>query len=342
MKRILAALVLSSCSMVSLANHFHVPTTISQEGQEFFTAFFPPQMKETAIPPAMTKQQWRDYQAKSDLDVKPLNDFAKASYQTNIQEAVINHVPVLDVRPVNWKDNGKVLVYTHGGAYVGYSAASTLPSVVPVAAESGMRVISVDYTLAPHAQYQEITDQVISVLSGLVDSGYAMNDIAIYGDSAGGGLAAGTLLKMRDKGMDLPAAVVLWSPWSDITETGDTYHTLAEAEPLYRYDRLLKPSADAYAPVSEQKHPYVSPVYGDFTKPFPPTLIQVGTKELFVSNAVRLYQAIDSNGGNAKLDMYEGMWHVFQSFSFQIPEAKLARKKMFSFVNEAFESASNH
>nr|WP_185977007.1 alpha/beta hydrolase [Shewanella psychropiezotolerans] len=139
-------------------------------------------------------------------------------------------------------------------------------------------MISVDYTLAPHAKYDTITDQVISVIQGLTKQGYKMSDIAIYGDSAGGGLAAGL-------GMDLPAAVVLWSPWSDITDTGDSYHTLKDADPLYLYDLLLRPSAEAYAAKKDQKHPYVSPVYGDYSKPFPPTLIQAGTKELFLSDA---------------------------------------------------------
>ena len=338
MKKTLVAAALTMFSMNALSSDFHVPSTISEEGQQFFTTYFNKEAKDTSlIPSGMTLEQWSEFQAAGDESVEELNDMAASMYKTEITKSVIGGVPVLDVKPVDWKDNGKVLVYTHGGAYTGYSASSTLPSVTPVANESGMRVISVDYTLAPHAQYNEITDQVISVLKGLVKQGYSMSDIAIYGDSAGGGLAAGTVLKMRDQNLELPAAVVLWSPWADITETGDSYHTLKEAEPLYRYELLLKPSADAYAPVSEQKNPYVSPVYGDYSKPFPPTLIQVGTKELFVSNAVRLYQAIDSNGGTAKLDMYEGMWHVFQSFSFHIPEAKLARKKMVTFINDAFE-----
>ena len=117
-----------------------------------------------------------------------------------------------------------------------YNTMSSLASSVPVATDTGLRVLSIDYTLAPHEKYDTITDQVINVFQALVKQGYRMSDIAIYGDSAGGSLAAGTVLKMRAMGLELPAAVVLWSPWSDITETGDTYHTLKEHEPLYRYD----------------------------------------------------------------------------------------------------------
>ena len=113
-----------------------------------------------------------------------------------------------------------------------FSAGSTLAGAVPVANDTGLRVVSVDYTLAPHAKWDKITDQVISVIKALIDEGHALKDMAIYGDSAGGGLAAGTVLKMRDKGLGMPAAVVLWSPWSDITETGDTYRTLRDHDPV--------------------------------------------------------------------------------------------------------------
>ncbi len=139
---------------------------------------------------------------------------------------------------------------------------------------------------------------------------------------------------MRDKGLGMPAAVVLWSPWSDITETGDSYATLKHADPLLYYPDNLKNCADAYAAPADQKHPYVSPVYGDYTKGFPPTLIQAGTKEIFLSNAVRHYQALDQAGISVKLDLYEGMWHIFQVFNHDIPESKLARKKVRAFLDQ--------
>src|SRR5262249_18457567 len=110
--------------------------------------------------------------------------------------------------------------------------------------------------------------------------------------------------------------------------------TLNHAEPTYLYDTILKPAAAAYAEPKDQKHPYVSPVYGDFTKGFPPTLIQGGTKEIFLSNFVRQYQAIDSAGQTAILDIYEGMPHVFQGQLSDAPESKLAMKKMRTFLEK--------
>ena len=84
----------------------------------------------------------------------------------------------------------------------------------------------------------------------------------------------------------------------------------------------------------DQKNPYVSPVYADYSKGFPPTLIQVGTKEIFLSNAVRHYQALDDAGITVKLDLHEGMWHVFQAFAWDLPESWRARKKMRAFLEE--------
>ena len=161
-----------------------------------------------------------------------------------------------------------------------------------------------------------------------------MKDVAICGDSAGGGLAAGAVLKMRNLGKDMPAAVVLWSPWSDITETGDTYQTLKHAEPHYLYDRHLRSAAQAYAVPKDQKHPYVSPVYGDYSKGFPPTLIQGGTKEILLSNFIRHYQALDVAGQTVKLDLYEGMNHVFQVNIPNSPESKTALSQMDRFLKQ--------
>ena len=160
-----------------------------------------------------------------------------------------------------------------------------------MANSTGLRVISVDYSLAPSSKWNQTIDEVISVIQALKEQGYSLDDIAMYGDSAGGGLVAGSVLKMRDEGLGIPAALVLWSPWVDLTGMGDTFFTLKNADPLpLLTPRLLLAYAPAYANPSDQKNPYVSPVYGNFSSGFPPTLIQGGTKEVLLSDSVRLYQ----------------------------------------------------
>jgi acetyl esterase/lipase len=127
--------------------------------------------------------------------------------------------------------------------------------------------------------------------------------------------------------------VILWSPWSDVSGAGDTYRTLADAEPMLTA-ASLNASALAYADVADQKNPYVSPVYGDFSKGYPPTLIQGGTREIFLSNCVRLYQSIKAGGGNATLDLYEGMIHGFQFILPNSPESKSALRAVRSFLDK--------
>ncbi len=266
----------------------NIPDTISPEAQAFLRMMPDPHLQPAAPDPTEI-EQWKALQLAFEAQNLERQKDIVDRLGPDVTKQDLGGVPVLDIKPKNWRNNGKVMVYTHGGAYTLNSAASTLGSSALMANATGLRVISIDYTLAPHAKWQEVTDQVVTVFTELGNQGYAMKDIAIYGDSAGGGLAAGSVLKMRDQGMGMPAAVVLWSPWSDITETGDTYFTMKHAEPSYSYEGVLRPSADAYADPKDQKHPYVSPVYGDYTKGFPPTLIQGGTKEIFLSNFVRHY-----------------------------------------------------
>jgi acetyl esterase/lipase len=107
---------------------------------------------------------------------------------------------------------------------------------------------------------------------------------------------------------------------------------LEERRAEYRYDQILKPAADAYADPQDQKHPYVSPVYGDYTRGFPPTLIQGDTKEIFLGNFVRQYRALGTAGQTVKLDLYEGMPHVFRGQLSDAPGSKLALKNMREFL----------
>ena len=328
------SLILGLLVSCSPAQDVTVPATISEEGRKAAESMV---RDETTLPEPDDIDGWNTaWLANEEANLEESQQVAE-KFEATIKKAKLGGVPVLDIRPKSWKDNGRVLIYTHGGAYTLFSAASTLTACVPVADVTGLRLISVDYTVPPSAKWRQVTGQVVSVIKALIDEGYGLQDIAIYGDSAGGGLAAGSVLRARDEGVGLIAAVVLWSPWSDITETGDTYATLREADPLLTYADNLKHAADAYADPKDQRHPYVSPVYGDYAKGFPPTLIQVGTKEIFLSNSIRHYQALDQAGVSVKLDPYEGMWHVFQAFHWQLPESDLARDKMAQFLREHLE-----
>ncbi|PQO98742.1 alpha/beta hydrolase [Massilia phosphatilytica] len=283
---------------------------------------------------------WEASYLANEKRVRPLVAGSAKMWRVETREVSLGGVPVLRIVPSNWHDDGRVLIYVHGGGFTSGSVYSSLGMSTQVAAETGLQVISVDYTVAPRGRWQQVTDQVIAAYKAVLAEGVAPESIAMIGESAGGSIVAGTTLKLRDLGLPMPAAVILWSPWADISGAGDTYRTLADAEPMLTIPSL-NASALAYADVADQKNPYVSPVYGDFSKGYPPTLIQGGTREVFLSNCVRLYQSIKAGGGNATLDLYEGMIHVFQSILPNSPESKSALRAVRSFIDRNVKARGN-
>ena len=327
------SVTVSACAQESRESYVYVPATVSKEWQDYLPTLPDPNRWSPKFPMAGDIGGWEKLDKSNEIH-KEVNDRVLRVYEPQITPRKLGGVPVLDIKPRNWKRSAKILIYTHGGSYTFGSAQSSLANAVLVADATGLRVVSVDYTVAPRARWQQITDEVVAVFEALREEGHPLKYIAIHGTSAGGGLAAGAVLKMRDQGIGMPAAAVLWSPWSDITETGDTYMTLKAADPDLVYGKTLKASAAAYADPKDQKNPYVSPVYGDYTKGFPPTLIQGGTKEIFLSNFIRQYQAIEAAGQTAKLDLYEGMIHVFQLRLPESPESQLALTKVKNFLDQ--------
>lgn len=311
--------------------NIYVPTTISQQAQQVLKHLIQKKPYSRRVPQSDNLEAWRKIHTATETGMREINDKVVERTGVTVEETKLGGIPVLDIRPKGWKDNGKVLVYTHGGAYTIFSARSTLGISAPMSVATGLRVISIDYTTAPFAKWNKIQGQVISVFKALLKAGYSMKDIAMYGDSAGGGLTISTVLNLREEGLGMPAVVVLWSPWADITNAGDTANTLMDADPTLSYSGLLSESAKAFAGKLELTDPRVSPLYADFTKGFPPSLIQAGTKEIFLSTAVRLYQKLEAADQETKLDIYEGMWHIFQQHS--IPETKVALKKSAEFIN---------
>jgi acetyl esterase/lipase len=313
--------------------YVHIPETVSPDAQAFLRTVKDPHLV-PRFPDPTDLAGWEKVREFAEADGKAKSAPLLQRYEHTVTEAKLGGVPVLDVRPENWKDNGKLTVYTHGGAHVMYSAASMVGRAVVFAHETGLRVISVDYTVAPLAKYNQMSDEVIAVISALTKSGQRLQDTVVFGDSSGGGLAAAVVLKMRDQGLGMPAAAVLVSPWLDVTPSGDTETTLHDADPNQLYEKHQVYAAAAFADPKDQKDPYASPVYGDFSKGFPPTLIQGGLKEVLLSGFVRMYQALDVAGVPVKLDLYEGMIHNFPDRIPDAPEAILARQKVRTFVHQ--------
>ncbi len=318
-----------------MANDFYIPKTISPEAQAILQQFSFAARDSVVFPEPDDLEGWKKVQQIAIEQFQPIKDQALKEFEPTLEEKTMGGVRILDIKPKGWKDNGKLLVYTHGGGYTQDDIYSTLMFSASVADRTGLNVISIDYTLAPFAKHNQISDQIIVVFKALIDQGRKLSDVGLFADSAGGGLASGSVLKMRDQGVGMPGALVLWSPWADIDQNcGDSYFTLKDIDPLCNYENELRNCALAYADPQDWKNPYVSSVYGDFAQGYPPTLIQVGTKEIFLSNSVRLYHAINNAGKTVKLELYDGMWHVFQGIFYNLPESVTAQRNMSNFFKE--------
>ncbi len=307
-------------------NRFSVPATVSPEAAAQLTKLYARLAHAPKRERPKTQEDWDRANAQLAAMATPVSTATADALHVTRTEDHLGGVPVLRVHSANYKPGGPTILYLHGGAYTFLSAASSLSIPALMSTASGDEVISIDYTLAPRADWHTITDQVVAVWKAVLASGVKPGSVGIMGDSAGGGLAAGSVLKMRDEHLPLPGALYLISAGTDISGAGDTFTTLAAADPVLSVESTSW-SAEAYAPVADQKNPYVSPVYGDYTQAFPPTLLQVGTREHLLSSSVREYQAIRSGGHEAVLDVYEGMPHVWLSLIPQAPETKIAIKR---------------
>ncbi len=307
-----------------------IPTTISPEAQKVLQKLIEEFDPDLTYPGPADFAEWEKLQFGAEIAKAAINEKCANDFKVKVLEKETADLQYLEIYPKNYHENEKAIIYLHGGGYVVYSAKSSLTGCVPLADKSGKKVIVLDYPLAPKATFKVILQNFSNLYAHLLQEGYDSKNIAIYGDSSGGGLAAGGLLKLKNEGYPMPASLVLWSPWSDLSGIGDTYISLAHHDPKLHMNRLY-PCALAYAPIEEHQNPYISPVYGEYDASFPPTLIQVGTREIFMSDAVRLFQKMNEEEVEVSLDAYEGMWHVWQK-EFETPEAQKAISKTSNFI----------
>ena len=205
---------------------------------------------------------------------------------------------------------GLVYLNIHGGAYVLYAGLSGLVGAVPVAVHLQMEVISIDYRMPPDHPFPAALDDVVRAYRHLLDDGYFPEQIIVSGTSAGGGLSMAALQAIRDKGLRLPAALILGTPWADLSKTSDTLFTNEGIDRvLVTYEGFLKGAAHLYADGRDLKHPQLSPIYGTFDD-FPPTLLLSGTRDLFLSDTVRTHRALRDADVSADMMIYEGVSHA--------------------------------
>jgi acetyl esterase/lipase len=220
--------------------------------------------------------------------------------------------------PVRYVD----VLYFHGGGYVAGSARTGTHLAAELARRAGGRALSVDYRLAPEHPFPAAVEDGLAAYAGLLESGARPGRVVVAGDSAGGGLAVATLLAARERGLPQPAAVAAFSPWADLTRSGASMRTKDGADPLFSH-AAMGWYADRYIPNGDRSAPLASPVFASLAG-LPPLLIQVGSHEVLLDDAVRLAAAAGRDDVDVTLRVAPEGTHVFQLYFGALDEANEA------------------
>lgn len=230
-------------------------------------------------------------------------------------------VPAAWVSGPGAKD-GRAVLYLHGGGYYNGSLTTHKGLAASISQAAEVPVLLIDYRLAPEHPFPAAVEDATGACRWLLRGGLPPERLAIAGDSAGGGLAVAAMLELKASGDPLPAAGVCLSPWTDLAMTGESIRTRASV------DRTLRPSdmpfvAWCYLQTADPRTPTASPLYGDLAG-LPPLLVQVGTDEILLDDSRRLAERAGRAGVSVRLDIRDGMIHVWQAYSRFVPEASKA------------------
>ena len=227
----------------------------------------------------------------------------------------------------------QVIYNLHGGGYVYGPGESGMAEAILMAGFGGYKVYAIDYRMPPDAPYPAAMDDAMAGYKAVL----AMTDpqhLAVVGTSTGGGMTLALMLRAKAEGVPLPAAIAPGTPWSDLTETGDTYKTNEWVDNvLVSYSGYLSHAAALYAAGRDMKDPQLSPIYGDFAG-LPPTILTSGTRDLFLSNTVRTHRKLRRAGVEASLQVFEGYSHAQYLFDYNAPESR----EMFGEVTAFFDT----
>jgi acetyl esterase/lipase len=222
------------------------------------------------------------------------------------------------------------VLYFHGGAYALGSAADSVGLAADVSRRAGARAISVDYRLAPEHPFPAALDDAVAAYRALLDTGVPSAKIAVVGESAGGGLVAATLVALNDAGLPQPSSATVFSPWADLTVSGASATTKAGLDPALT-SKALRTRARDYLGERDTATPLASPIFADLTG-LPPLLIQVGSHEILLDDAVRLASRAADHDVQVELQVWPEVPHVFQGFAALLDDADRALLAAAAFI----------
>jgi epsilon-lactone hydrolase len=224
-----------------------------------------------------------------------------------------------------------LVLYLHGGGYVACSARTYRPITTALARATRLPVIAPDYRRAPEARFPAALDDVCDAYLSLLDRGIPATRIAVAGDSAGGGLVLGLLLRSRERGWSTPACAVTFSPWTDMSGSQPSVRANDGRCAMFRPENVTA-FATAYLGSTAPTDPCASPLFADL-RGLPPLLVQVGAEELLLDDSRRLVDRIHSAGGEALLEVYPpGVFHCWQMLDGLVPEAGESLRTASAFI----------
>lgn len=294
------------------------------------------------IPLSIVKNVIRSFKGKAEWSniARSRTGFEKLTSKYAFISKKLEYVPVeIGHCHAEWikqrkKVSNKVLLYFHGGGYAVGSVSTHRSLLSKLALAGNFDILSFEYRLAPEHPYPAALHDAVMAFEYLLANQYLPSDIAMGGDSAGGGLTLAAMLYLRDKEMPLPKCAICLSPWTDLTLSGKSYTNPGTEEPMLTKEAFPLWTKNYYAD-HDPANPYISPVFGDY-KDFPPMYFQVGTAEVLFDDSVRVYEKAMADGVNIELEIYEDYFHVFQSFWRVLPKANQAIKKLAAFLDKEF------
>ncbi|HEY8160873.1 MAG TPA: alpha/beta hydrolase [Methylocystis sp.] len=228
-------------------------------------------------------------------------------------------------------DPSRALLFFHGGGYCSGSLVSHRRMVTEAGRAARARTLAIAYRLAPECPFPAAYDDALAAWRFLRAQGIAAKDIAVGGDSAGGGLTVALSLRLRDMGEDLPGCLWLCSPWTDLTMSGETMATKDSVDPLIRKPYLEELAAAYVAPNMDRKDPRVSPLYADLSG-LPPTLIQVGSDETLLADSTRLAAKAGAAHVRVTLEIWPHMIHAWMLWNARLADGRRALAQAGSFI----------
>jgi epsilon-lactone hydrolase len=277
----------------------YVPTSVSAQAQQWLQI---PKQTPT-YPPTDDTAAWLSMIEQTDKAV--VQQFLSVELPVTTDDVTVDGVPVFVVRgPGVAEDDRRIYLDFHGGGLItgGGAVARTMTGMA--ALSGGLTTWGVDYRMPPLHPYPAGLDDAMTVYRHALED-HDPADVFVAGGSAGGNIAAALLLRAHDEGLPMPAALVLNTPEIDLTESGDSFHTNAQFDNILG---SLKEVNELYAAGHALEEPYLSPLFGDVSH-FPPTFLKTGTRDLFLSNTVRMHRKLRNAGVEAVLHVGEAMPH---------------------------------